>query len=390
MASVARRRDMGRRSQHHRGGELQQADEGATRRWRFSGRRTDVVRQRLPLCELVPDAGDRSADPRRTSGSQSSCRCRQCEIVPNWSVLGMRGTGSHDVRISTFVPTNAIRSSASEWMRSATATTTVRCTDVRIGSSLRRTCPCRSRIAELALEALTELAQNKTPYANDSKLKHRSLAQIKFGRAFGIYRRRADLLHDCARRCMAARDYAMRFPTRANARRCTWRARTPFRRVRMSFVWLRKQPDRASSTRRVRSSDASRHGGAPSSRLHQRTTLRQRRAGVVGCAARLSGPAPVTRARRSIVDRDCAALLRQLRFPRGHVRFELIQLQRRVDSGASSARSIRRANASVVRGRSRSARGCVATASSIDQTCSSSLVFSSIERSSASTSSCDR
>jgi len=43
-------------------------------------------------------------------------------------------------------------------------------------------------VAELALEALSALAQDKTPYAEDAKLKHRSLAQIKFGRALGIYR----------------------------------------------------------------------------------------------------------------------------------------------------------------------------------------------------------
>ncbi len=48
--------------------------------------------------------------------------------------------------------------------------------------------PVSLAIAECSLEALSDLAQNKTPYANDAKLKQRSLAQIKFGRALGIYR----------------------------------------------------------------------------------------------------------------------------------------------------------------------------------------------------------
>ncbi len=111
----------------------------------------------------------------------------KCEIVPNWSVMGMRGTGSHDIRIATFVPE--------------------RHTIIGVGMDAQRNsyydgplyrCPHRIvfatyvpvalAVAEVALESLTDLAQSKTPYAGDSKLKFRSLAQIKFGRALGIYR----------------------------------------------------------------------------------------------------------------------------------------------------------------------------------------------------------
>jgi alkylation response protein AidB-like acyl-CoA dehydrogenase len=43
-------------------------------------------------------------------------------------------------------------------------------------------------LAERAIELLDELAEGKTPYAETSKLKHRSIAQIKAGRALATFR----------------------------------------------------------------------------------------------------------------------------------------------------------------------------------------------------------
>jgi alkylation response protein AidB-like acyl-CoA dehydrogenase len=110
-----------------------------------------------------------------------------CEIVPNWSALGMRGTGSHDIRMSTFVPTKhtivsvGMDAPRNEYYGGAL----YRCSHRIVFATY---VPVALALAELALEALTDLAQNKTPYAGDSKLKLRPLAQIKFGRALGIYR----------------------------------------------------------------------------------------------------------------------------------------------------------------------------------------------------------
>ena len=111
----------------------------------------------------------------------------ECEIVPNWSVLGMRGTGSHDIRISAFVPTHhTIVSVGMDAKRNAYYDGALyRCSHRIVFATY---VPVSLAVAQLALEALSELAQNKTPYAGDSKLKLRSLAQIKFGRALGIYR----------------------------------------------------------------------------------------------------------------------------------------------------------------------------------------------------------
>jgi len=111
----------------------------------------------------------------------------ECEIVPNWSALGMRGTGSHDIRFSTFVPTkHCIVSVGMDALRNEYyGGPLYRCSHRIVFATY---VPVAFAVAELALEALTELAHQKTPYAGDSKLKMRSLAQIKFGRALGIYR----------------------------------------------------------------------------------------------------------------------------------------------------------------------------------------------------------
>src|SRR5262249_19062338 len=110
-----------------------------------------------------------------------------CQIVPNWSVMGMRGTGSHDVRVSTFVPTErTIVSVGMDAPRNRFFEGPLyRCSHRIVFATY---VPVSFAIAELSLEALSDLANNKTPYAGDTKLKLRSIAQIKFGKALGIYR----------------------------------------------------------------------------------------------------------------------------------------------------------------------------------------------------------
>jgi alkylation response protein AidB-like acyl-CoA dehydrogenase len=113
----------------------------------------------------------------------------ECEILDNWHALGMRGTGSNDVRASDV------------WIPASQAVTLPepgqgRRNDYYQGTVYR--CPGRIVFATyvpvtlvLAEQALTELeglAEGKTPYADTRKLKHRSIAQIKYGRALGTFR----------------------------------------------------------------------------------------------------------------------------------------------------------------------------------------------------------
>ena len=47
-----------------------------------------------------------------------------------------------------------------------------------------------------ALDAATEIAEHKTPFASSSTLKHRPLAQYQFGRALARYRAARAFLHE--------------------------------------------------------------------------------------------------------------------------------------------------------------------------------------------------
>ena len=76
----------------------------------------------------------------------------------------MRGTGSHDIRISTFVPTkHSIVSVGMDAPRNEYyGGPLYRCSHRIVFATY---VPVTLAVAELALEALTDLAQSKTPYA---------------------------------------------------------------------------------------------------------------------------------------------------------------------------------------------------------------------------------
>jgi alkylation response protein AidB-like acyl-CoA dehydrogenase len=112
-----------------------------------------------------------------------------CEIIDNWHVLGMRGTGSNDVRAAdVWVPEiQTIRMSepGSDSRNRYYQSTLYRCPGRIIFATY---VPVTLVLAEKALAALDELAAGKIPYAQGRKLKHRSIAQIKSGRALAIHR----------------------------------------------------------------------------------------------------------------------------------------------------------------------------------------------------------
>jgi len=110
-----------------------------------------------------------------------------CEIIDNWHALGMRGTGSNDVRAPhVFVPVSHLVPMQESPVRSRYFDGTLfRCPSRILFATY---VPVMLVLAEQALDELSRLAAGKTPYAEDRKLKHRSLAQIKFGRALATYR----------------------------------------------------------------------------------------------------------------------------------------------------------------------------------------------------------
>lgn len=113
----------------------------------------------------------------------------ECEIVDNWQVLGMRGTGSNDVRATdVWIPeiqTLHMPEPGSEFRNRYYQGDLYRCPGRIIFATY---VPVTLVLAQRALSALDALAEGKTPYAETKKLKHRSIAQIKSGKALATYR----------------------------------------------------------------------------------------------------------------------------------------------------------------------------------------------------------
>ena len=117
------------------------------------------------------------------------CPMKEARIIDNWDVLGMRGTGSDDVIMKdVFVP---------QCMAFPMASLSEPCVNRYCSGDLYRlplsmlvhTVPVTALGAlRAALDWVSDLARNKTPFSASSKLRERSIAQINYGRALGLYR----------------------------------------------------------------------------------------------------------------------------------------------------------------------------------------------------------
>ena len=124
------------------------------------------------------------------------------EIIDNWHALGMRGTGSNDVRATAvWIPALQVIETAEPGQGTRNAHyqgTLYRCPG-RVAFATY--VPVTLVLAEQALEELELLVEGKTPYsdvkrADARKLKHRSIAQIKYGKALATFRAARGLFLD--------------------------------------------------------------------------------------------------------------------------------------------------------------------------------------------------
>ncbi len=111
-----------------------------------------------------------------------------CEILDDWDSLGMRGSGSNSVRANQLcVPKNLIN------LPSNNSSGNNRYYSGLLYKSPARIVfatyvPIAFSLARKSLALLQDLALEKTPYATNTKLKNRKLAQSHFGKARAIYR----------------------------------------------------------------------------------------------------------------------------------------------------------------------------------------------------------
>jgi alkylation response protein AidB-like acyl-CoA dehydrogenase len=116
------------------------------------------------------------------------------QIVEDWDTLGLRGTSSNTVRVEgLFVPEEhsvdlfSVRAASGHFSGAL-----YRCPIALLSSTVAA--PALG-ILRTSLNALTELARTKLPFAADRTLQHRALAQLHFARALAGYRGARAYLH---------------------------------------------------------------------------------------------------------------------------------------------------------------------------------------------------
>lgn len=111
----------------------------------------------------------------------------QCDIQDNWDTLGMRGTGSNEVVVEQVrVPALQVIEQQPAAPRNAHYRDLLyQCPSRVVFASY---IPAALSLARRALNELSNLAQQKVPYASDKKLATKALAQVHFGKGLAQYR----------------------------------------------------------------------------------------------------------------------------------------------------------------------------------------------------------
>jgi alkylation response protein AidB-like acyl-CoA dehydrogenase len=175
--------------------------------YRYSGRGTYVsgcthASWMMAAGVVVEDGATKTADgaPVIRAGVLPM---KDCVIHETWNVLGMRGTGSHDVEFNDiFVPDDLTLPHANAL--------------ANLGASLS---PVALGVARHALDAFVELASAKKPTGARDLLRERVTAQAQLGEAEG--------------HLQAARSFFYETVEEAEARRSAGRAPTDAERARM-------------------------------------------------------------------------------------------------------------------------------------------------------------
>ncbi len=119
-----------------------------------------------------------------------------CQVIDTWHVMGMRGTGSHDVAVTdVFVPTNLTFPLVPEF----TPGFHYRGPLYRfplVGTVASNLPPLLLAVARRAIEEVSALAQGKVPVAASTTVRERASAQSKVAQAEALVRAGRVLLYD--------------------------------------------------------------------------------------------------------------------------------------------------------------------------------------------------
>ena len=126
----------------------------------------------------------------------------KCTIRETWNVMGMRGTGSHDVEFSDVFVQDDLTFQQADAL-------------ANLGASLA---PVSLGVARHALDAFVELASTKTPTGGRTLLRERVTAQAQLGEAEGYLQAARSLFYETAVEAEARR-LAQRTPTDAERAR---------------------------------------------------------------------------------------------------------------------------------------------------------------------------
>jgi alkylation response protein AidB-like acyl-CoA dehydrogenase len=139
---------------------------------------------------------------------------KNCDIIDNWDVMGMRGTGSHDISVTdVYVPKSRTFRMVPEFEPGSHYHGPLYRLPL-VGAAATGIPTPMLGVARRALDEVTELALTKTPVASSGLLKERSLAQVRLGKAEAVLRSGRLLLLDTVseawQRCVDGRTHSLR------------------------------------------------------------------------------------------------------------------------------------------------------------------------------------
>lgn len=136
-----------------------------------------------------------------------------CEIIDTWDVMGMRGTGSHDISVTdVYVPKSRTFPMEPDFEPGSHYRGPLYRLPV-VGAAASGIPTPMLGVARRALDEVTELARTKTPVAASGLLKERASAQVQLGRAEAILRSGRllllDTLSEAWRRCLGGETHSL-------------------------------------------------------------------------------------------------------------------------------------------------------------------------------------